>query len=181
MNEKKKTMYFAGAALLLALLAFATTPSRVTPNAFLDQGEEFFPEFKDPNTATSLEVINFNEETGEAVPFKVEFRDGRWTIPSHHDYPADGKERLAKTAAGVIGITKDDFRSDNVSDHELCGVIDPLDETATTLSGRGKRVTIKGENDKILADFIVGKEIEGREGFRFGAHANNFQVVQRIQ
>ena len=167
MNEKKKTMYFAGAALLLALLAFATTPSRVTPNAFLDQGEEFFPEFKDPNTATSLEVINFNEETGEAVPFKVEFRDGRWTIPSHHDYPADGKERLAKTAAGVIGITKDDFRSDNVSDHELCGVIDPLDETATTLSGRGKRVTIKGENDKILADFIVGKEIEGREGFRF--------------
>jgi len=167
MNEKKKTLYFIGGAILLALLAFATTPHRATPNDFLDQGEEFFPEFQDPNVATSLEVVSFNEETGEAVPFKVVFEDGKWSIPSHYNYPADGKDQLAKVAAGVIGIKKDDYRSDNVADHEALGVIDPLDESATSLTGRGTRVTISGENEKLLADFIIGKKVEGAKGYRF--------------
>lgn len=167
MKETKKTAIFAGIAVVLALLAFITAPGKVTPEAFLDQGEPFFPEFTDPNTAVSLEVIDYNEETGEAIPFKVVFEEGKWSIPSHYDYPADGKEQLAKTAAGVIQLHKDDFRSDNAADHELCGVIDPLDENTAALKGRGKRVTIRGENEKILADIIIGKEIPDREGFRF--------------
>ncbi len=166
MSEIKKTMTFGGVALVLVLLALITAPRQTTPDAFVDRGEAFFPDFTDPNVATTLEVIEFNDETAAASPFKVAFQDGRWTIPSHHDYPADGKDRLAKTAAGVIGITKDDFRSDNVSDHEVCGVIDPLDET-TSLTGRGKRVTIKGEGEEVLADLIIGNEIEGRENFHF--------------
>ena len=167
MNEKKKTYIFMGVAVVLLLIAFISQPGPVRPDAFLDQGEPFFPEFEDPNTAAVMEVVDFNEETGEAVPFKVEFKEGLWRIPSHYDYPADGKDHLAKTAAGVIGIKKDDFRSDNAADHEACGVIDPLDETATSMTGRGKRITLKAENDKVLADFIVGKKVEGREGFRF--------------
>jgi hypothetical protein len=166
MSEIKKTMTFGGAALVLALLALITAPRQSTPDAFVDQGEAFFPDFTDPNVATTLEVIEYSDETAAASPFKVAFQDGRWTIPSHHDYPADGKDRLAKTAAGVIGITKDDFRSDNVSDHEVCGVIDPLDET-TTLQGRGKRVTIKGEGEEVLADLIIGNELPDRENFHF--------------
>ena len=137
-------MTWAGAAVLLLLLAFLTAPRGFTPDAFLDQGEAFFPEFTDPNVATTLEVIEFDEETAASRPFKVTFTQGKWTIPSHHDYPADGQDRLARTAAGVIDIRKDDFRSNNVADHEACGVIDPLDQTVTTLKGRGKRVTIKG-------------------------------------
>jgi hypothetical protein len=97
----------------------------------------------------------------------VTFSNGRWTIPSHYNYPADAKDRLAQTAAGVIEIKKDDFRSDNVADHEACGVIDPLDENALSLGGRGQRVTIKGENDVILADLIIGNQVEDRENMRF--------------
>ncbi|MFQ5606843.1 MAG: DUF4340 domain-containing protein [Candidatus Zixiibacteriota bacterium] len=167
MDENKSTMIFGGAALGLALMAFLLSGPSVTPDAFLDQGEEFFPKFTDPNSATTLEVIEFNEETGRAKPFKVTNQNGVWTIPSHHDHPADGKERLAKTAAGVIGITKDDFRTDNVADHVGCGVIDPLDESALSLEGRGQRVTLKGNGGATLADFIVGKEVSGRAGFRF--------------
>jgi hypothetical protein len=168
MSETKKTLTYGGAALGLALLAFLfNLPGSGAPDEFFDRGEEFFPEFTDPNAATTLEVINYDEETGSAIPFKVTFKNGVWTIPSHHDYPADGKDRLAKTAAGVIGIKKDDFRSNNVADHEACKVIDPLDESAVALKGRGQRVTIKGENDKILADLIIGKEVEGRDKFRF--------------
>ena len=167
MNDLNKTYTYIGVAVLLALIAFFVKPTRLTPDAFLDQGELFFPDFTDPNTATTLEVIEFDEATGAGHPFKLTFTHGRWIIPSHHNYPADGADRLAQTAAGVIDIRKDDFRSDNVSDHEFCGVVDPLDEAAAGLAGRGKRVTIKGASDQVLADFIIGNEIEGRQGMRF--------------
>ncbi len=167
MNENRTTLIFGAVALLLIVGAIASTPKKITPDDFLDRGEVFFPEFKDPNTATTLEAVEFDEATASAIPFKVTYKNGQWTIPSHHDYPADGKDRLAKTAAGVIGLTKDDFRSNSVSDHEACGVIDPLDETNSSLKGRGKRITIKDQNDHVLADLIFGKELKDRIDFRF--------------
>jgi len=167
MTETRKTITYAGVALLLLLLAVISTPGRRTPEDFLDRGESFFPDFTDPNVATTLEVVEFDEETASARPFKVTFRDGKWTIPSHHNYPADGKDRLAQTAAGVISVTKEDFRSNNTADHEACGVLDPLDETVTTLRGRGKRVTIRDASDQVLADLIIGNKVEDRTGLRF--------------
>ena len=108
MDETKKTLTFVAVAVVLAILAFIAAPSKFTPEAFLDQGEPFFPEFVDPNTATTLEVIDYDEATGSAHPFKVTYENGEWTIPSHHGYPADGKDRLAQTAAsGECGHTKD--------------------------------------------------------------------------
>ncbi len=166
MTEMRKTMTFAGAALALAALALATTPRQKAPDEFFDQGEAFFPDFNDPNAARTLEVVEWDEATGSAAPFKVTYQGGRWTIPSHNGYPADGKDRLAKTAAGMIGITKDDFRTDNAADYEACGVIDPLDTANPSTQGRGKRVTIRGDNDVVLADLIIGKSFEGRDGFR---------------
>jgi len=167
MSETKSTLKFVGIAVVLVIIAYITTPGTQSPDTFFDVGEEFYPEFTDPNEAVSLEVIDFNEETGSALPFKVEYKEKQWRIPSHSNYPADGKDRLAKTAAGVIGIKKDDFRTDNVGDYEACGVIDPVDDTVLSLKGRGKRITLKGKNEKILADFIVGKKVAGSEGFRF--------------
>ena len=167
MSEFQKTMSLTGVAILLVLSALLTAPTRITPDSFLDQGEPFFPEFTDPNNATTLEVVEYDEETGTARPFKVTFQNGRWTIPSHHNYPADGQDQLAQTAAGVIEINKDDYRSNNVADHEAFGVVDPLDETSTTLKGRGKRVTIKGGSEQILADLIIGSTVEGRSNLRF--------------
>jgi hypothetical protein len=167
MSELQKTSMFGGAAVVLVALALVTTPRRAAPDAFFDVGETFFSEFADPETATTLEVVEFDEDTAAAATFEVTNRNGLWTIPSHHDYPADGEERLANTAAGVIAITKDDFRSDNVTDHESFGVIDPLDESVSTLRGRGRRVTFKGASEQVLADLIIGNPVEGRRGFRF--------------
>lgn len=167
MSELQKTQRIAGAAILLGVLAFASTPGRVVPDAFFDVGEPFFPEFTDPEAAATLEVIEFDEETASAMPFKVTNRNGLWTIPSHHDYPADGAERLANAAADVISVVKDDFRSDNVADHESLGVVDPADETVSVLQGRGTRVTFRGPDEQVLADLIVGRAVPGRSGLRF--------------
>ncbi len=167
MNELKTTQRIAGAAIVLGLLAFATTPGRVAPDAFFDVGEPFFPSFTDPEAAATLEVIEFDEDTASATPFKVTNRGGLWTIPSHHDYPADGEERLANAAADVISVVKDDFRSDNVADHDALGVVDPTDETVSTLQGRGTRVTFRDPDERVLADLIVGRAVPGRPGLRF--------------
>lgn len=167
MSEIKRTGIFAGAAVLLAILAVALAPHRITPEAFMDQGELFFPDFTDPNSAQTLEVVEYDQEAGAARPFKVTFKDGLWTIPSHYDYPADAKDQLAKTAAGVMVIRKDDYRTNNVAEQEACGVIDPLDNESLSLTGRGSRITLKGANDQVLADLIVGKAVPEREGFRF--------------
>ncbi len=167
MTELEKTTAFGGAAILVVALALTTAPSRSAPDAFFDVGETFFPDFTDPEAATSLEVVEFDEDTAAAATFRVMNRNGLWTIPSHHDYPADGEERLANTAAGMIAITKDDFRSDNVTDHEAFGVIDPLDEGVSSLRGRGRRVTFRGASEEVLADLVIGNPVEGRPGLNF--------------
>lgn len=167
MSELKKTLMVAGVAVLLGVVAVVSAPRPAVPDAFFDVGEPFFPEFTDPEMATTLEVVEFDEETASAIPFKVTNRNGLWTIPSHHDYPADGAERLANAAADIISVVKDDFRSDNVADHESLGVVDPTDETASTLQGRGTRVTFRGAGDVVLADLIVGRPVPSRPGLRF--------------
>ena len=167
MSELKKTLSVLGVAALLGVVALVSAPRRAVPDAFFDVGEPFFPAFTDPETASTLEVVEFDEDTASALPFKVTNRSGLWTIPSHHDYPADGAERLANAAADIISVVKDDFRSDNVSDHEALGVVDPTDDTVGTLVGRGTRITFKAPGEEVLADLIVGKPVPSRPGLRF--------------
>ncbi len=166
MNENKKTLWFLGAAVVLMILAIVVSPGRITPEAFIDQGEPFFPEFSDPNEATTLEVIDYDKETGASIPFKVAFENGKWSIPSHYNYPADGQKQLANTAAAIIEIKKDDYRSSSVAEHEKFKVVDPLDEN-TALEGRGQRITIRGKGEKLLADLIIGDSVAAKPGFRF--------------
>ena len=167
MSELKTTMSFAGIAVLLGVVALVSAPRRTAPDAFFDVGEPFFAEFTDPDMAATLEVVEWDAETASALPFAVTNRGGLWTVPSHHDYPADGEERLANAAADVISVIKDDFRSDNIADHEALGVIDPLDDTATSLEGRGTRLTFKDSSDAVVADLILGNPLLERPGFRF--------------
>ena len=77
-NEMKLTQALVAGAVILAAVAFLTAPKNITPNAFLDQGEAFFPDFEDPNTARTLEVIEFDDETAAARPFKVTNQNGLW-------------------------------------------------------------------------------------------------------
>ncbi len=101
MNSSIRTVLFAGLAVVSLGIAWAThslnTPLDLAE--FSDVGTEFSPDFKDPDQATGLQVASYNSKTGKTDVFKVESRDGLWRIPTHHDYPADGKDQLAKTAA----------------------------------------------------------------------------------
>lgn len=167
MNELKKTLIFCLAAGVLGVAAIVVDPGAATPDIFDDQGELFFPEFTDPQAPKVIEVIDYDEETATALPLKVEFRDNKWLLPSHHLYPADAEDRLASTAAALIDLRKDVVVSELVEDHAEFGVVDPFDDKTTSLAGRGKRVTLRDADGTVLADFIIGKKVEGKPGRRY--------------
>lgn len=164
MNPVVRTLAFVGAAVLslgaAGLTYYSSLPVKVDWSAEI--GEQFFPDFTDPNTATSLQVASFDREASKTNTFSVEFKDGKWRIPSHNNYPADGKERLKQTAASVIGITRGTLAGKTKEAHKLHNLLDPLDDKLTETQGRGDRITLKN-GDKVLVDFIIGKKKEGSE------------------
>src|SRR6516225_2574415 len=123
MKELYKTWIFVAVAFVLTGAAMVTSRDRAIRNeTFNDQGQPFFPDFKDPLACTDLEVVDFDPSTATASRFQVKFKDNKWVIPSHYDYPADAKDRLAKTASGVMDLTKDTVRSDRVEDQQALDV-----------------------------------------------------------
>ena len=161
MTETAKTAAFAAVALVLTGMAMIATRDRtVRPETFNDVGQPFFPEFKDPLACTDLEVVDYDPSTATASRFQVKFQNNKWVIPSHYNYPADARDRLSKTAAALMDLTKDTIRSDSPDDQEKMGVIDPLDAKAPSLKGRGKRITLRDASEKVLADFIIGDKIK---------------------
>jgi hypothetical protein len=153
MSESTKTLVFLLVAGVLAGGAAVKRSSggSVRPEAFDDQGKPFHPDFKDVSKALILEVWEFDQE-----PFRVQFKDGLWTLPSKHGYPADAEDQLAKTAAALVGVERTILRSTQEKDHARFGVVDPQAKSSLPAEGRGKRVILKGEGDKVLVDLIIG-------------------------
>src|SRR5206468_4459778 len=147
--------------------AVVVESERRTPAMFSDEGEAFYPKFHDPQSVKVIEVVDYDESTAAARPLKVEFRKSRWVVASNNDYPIDVGDRLVKTSAALIDLRKDQVRSDLVQDHAKYGVIDPLDQKVAGLQGRGKRVTLLDAQKTVLADYILGKPVEGKAGWRY--------------
>jgi hypothetical protein len=166
-SEARITAIMCFAALATVLVAWATGSRTRTPEAFADRGELFFPDFTDSNAAVSLEAVELDPRDGALLAFKVLNRGGRWIVPSQFDYPADARDRLSQIATAVIALRRDDFVTDLPADHERLGVVDPLDLSVSGLSGRGIRLTIRGQNERLLADIIIGNEAKEREGYRY--------------
>lgn len=166
MNETLKTAAFVACAAALVFSASRITPER-NMAIIVEEGLEFYPEFKDPQAVRAIEVVDYDESTATARPFKVDSRKGRWFVTSNTDYPIDVGDRLSKTAAALMDVKKDQIVSDAPQDHVKYGVIDPLDQKVSSLQGRGKRVTLRDDKKAVLADFILGKPVEGKTGWRY--------------
>ncbi|MCH9684406.1 MAG: DUF4340 domain-containing protein [Deltaproteobacteria bacterium] len=153
-------------ALGSAGAAWSMRTQDLPPPKFEDTGEPLFAGFTDPTVATNLEVVAWDEEDAKVVGFKVQQTEGRWVIPSHNDYPADGTERMGKAAASFIDVEKDRYYGDNPADHAAYGVLDP-DGDEGKGDEKGQRITIKDASDTVLVDIIVGKEVPEKQGFYY--------------
>lgn len=167
MKEWRLTLTWIAVAAITGFLAWRSVPAPRPFQAFSDEGTPFFPAFTDPLKVGSVEIITFQEATASAAPFKVWLKGGRWVIASHYGYPAEAKDRVSKTASMLVDLKKGAVRSDRAADHAALGVIDPLDESVSSMKGRGKRVTLRGMHEESLADLIIGNAVERKSDVYF--------------
>ena len=168
-RETVRTLGFVAAAVAcLAVTGIVEYASRPAPiKEFGRVGEEFYKDFTDPTLATALEVYIFDAERVEPRDFRVQrLPNGRWVIPSHHNYPADAEDRLARTAASLIGIKRGALVTRWPADHARYGVVDPRQDSLTVdqVEGVGRRIILRGEDGTVLADYIIGKPVKEPDG-----------------
>ena len=147
--------------LLAALTWWLTQPRQI--KEFENVGQPFFADFENSSDASSLEVLAVDANTAEVKSFRVEEKNGVWTIPSHYGYPAEAADRLARCSSSLIGLTRESLVGRTRSDHERFGVLDPLDEDLLDPEAAGKRVTLKDSSGNVLADLIIGNQAEERD------------------
>ena len=160
MNEIKTTFTFLAIAGVLAAVAlgshFMNQPS--DSKDFELVGEPFFANFDSASQAESLMVSAVDNESGKLERFEVNNQNGLWRIPSEYDYPAEAADRLATTASSVMGIVRESLAGRLSNEHAKLGVLDPLADDIEDPEGVGKRITLKGADDEVVVDLIIGKE-----------------------
>ena len=168
MTESQKTMIYVGVAVLLGLVAFTNRPEPPGVDPFEELGQLLFPDFEDANAANSLEISQYDEELSRFEQFKVAQIDGRWSIPSHQNYPADASDHLRDAATLLIDLEVIDVASDLASDHPMLGVIEPdQDKVESGAEGVGIAVEMQDEEGQKLAHLIIGKTFNEAKGLRF--------------
>jgi hypothetical protein len=167
MNENTKTVVLLAVAALAVLVVWSTHPSSPVDDGAETVGALLFPEFK-PLAAASLEIVKYDEETGDVIPFDVAQVKGIWSIPSHDNYPADAKEHLGQAASSLMDLKILSVASENTGDHELYGVRDPSDKDLKPgTPGVGMKVVMKDIDGKTLVALIIGKQDGDQADVRF--------------
>ncbi|MEA1950928.1 MAG: DUF4340 domain-containing protein [Planctomycetota bacterium] len=179
MNENTKTLLFVAVAVVFVATVWATRPVVDTSTGSSAVGEELFPEFTDPLAATSMEIVKYDEETGDSKTFKVAQVDGIWSIPSYDGYPADAKDQLAEAASSVMALKILDLTSENIGDQQEYGVFDPADkELKPGTVGVGTRVTMKDKDGKELLAMVIGKRDEEQPQLRYVRRVGQDPIYQ---
>jgi hypothetical protein len=171
MNENTKTLTLVAAAVVVMLLVWAPwtpAPQKDTGDV---RGQLLVADF-DPQSAASLEIVEFDEDTATVRPFKVAKvvvkGKTRWSIPSHENYPTDAKDQLADVAAGLMGRKILDVAGDSPGDHALYGVLDADPKVRKVGdTGVGTRVTMKDQSDKELLSLVIGKAVPDKSDLHY--------------
>ncbi len=170
MTEGRKTTVFALIAGAVALLAWATG-NRVTTDVSTANsriGATLFEKFNDPLEAASLKILKYDNTKEAFDEFEVskDRKSGLWTIPSHESYPADASKQMADAATLFIDLKVLDVASEKRGDQTLFGVVEPnKQKEAEGGEGVGMLVQLRDEKGEMLADLIIGKEIDGKKRF----------------
>ncbi|QDT18204.1 DUF4340 domain-containing protein [Alienimonas californiensis] len=176
MTETARTAAFAAvAAVAVAFAAILSWPGPTPETAGFEQvGTPFFTAFETNagDSAGNLSKIGrftitaFDADTGAIQDFRIR-RDeetGLYGI-APYDYPAEAAEQLAEIASALGSVERTALQSRRASDWADLGVVDPASEDVAQLEGRGLRIEVLGDDGNTLADLIVGKAVEGRDGY----------------
>ncbi|MBI1374759.1 MAG: DUF4340 domain-containing protein [Phycisphaera sp.] len=166
MSETKKTAVFGAIGLAMLIIGIVIQPRSVATKTNDDIGQPLFADFTDPLTANSLEVLAFEDTTGDLLQFKVAKVDGAWVIPSHENYPADASRRMADAASSLIGLQKLGAVSDSMNERSEFGVRNP-EKAKVGDTGVGRLVRMTDDKGNTLVQLIVGDAVKDRPGLRY--------------
>ncbi|MGQ9573941.1 MAG: DUF4340 domain-containing protein [Thermoguttaceae bacterium] len=157
-----RTYLFEAVAVLVAFAGWLGRPAVPGTQAGREfVGRVLFPEFTDRRSAIALEVVSPNLET-----FRVaQDASGRWTIPSHDNYPADYGTHLGQAASAFINLKIGALASEDPETHAQYGVLEPTQENRGA-SGVGTKVSITDSDQKVYS-LIIGNEVPERFGQRY--------------
>ncbi len=162
-QELTRTGIFAAVAAVAVVAAFAvdrlSQPEEIKEYEMV--GEAFFPDFTEPGKVKALEVHSYDEDSGKVVNFEVAYEDKAWRLKSYLDYPAEADERLAKTAASMIGIERAALAGRRENQYAKFGVEDPTNPNLEDPSTAGSLIVLKDEDGEVLAKYIIGKKVDG--------------------
>ena len=80
MNETSKSLTFLGVAAVCCVIAIVTAPETRDPNSHESRmGQALFDPF-DPSAATGIEIVEIDEEEGEAKSIEVVKTGKGWFI-----------------------------------------------------------------------------------------------------
>jgi hypothetical protein len=177
MSELSKTITFVVVAAVAGVVAWFSQPSSFNPKPDELKDQVLFPEFKDPLAVTSLEIVQYDEDTARVRPFKVAKLKNRWVIPSHDNYPADAKDQLAEAAAGLLDLKVLSVAADDTGSHAMYGVVDPDPKTLQAgATGVGTRIIMRDAADKALLSLIVGKQVKDKSDLYYVRKVGQDQV-----
>lgn len=179
MNDNQRTLTYLVVAAVAVVIAWEPWGRRASSTAPVEKTGKLFDSFEDPLAATSMRIIKYDEETGTLRTFQVAKSNGVWSIPSHQNYPADAREHLAEAATALIDLTVLGTAGDKPGEHEMFGVLDPDGKDLSPgATGVGTRVTMKGKDDVVLADLIIGKEVKDTPALRDVRQPSRDQVYK---
>ena len=177
MSEMAKTMVFVAVAVVALAAAFVSRPTTAVLDVQTLRGQNLTKGFSDPDAATRMRIVRFNEDTATMREFEVAEDDGLWTIPSKDGYPADAAQQMALAATSLMDLDILSVASDSAADHELYGVVDPLSpKLAAGQKGVGTRVIISDIHGEPLVDLIIGDQVKDAEKQRYVREADRDAV-----
>ena len=169
MTEGTKTGSLAAVVGIVALLAWATSSgNRVNTEIGKMVNKPLFEKFTDPLAAASLKILRYDNQKVDYVDFELarDRKIGLWTIPSHESYPADAGKQMSEAANLFIGLKVIDIATEKNSEQALFGVVGPNKQNADKGGeGVGMLVEMRDEKGDILADLIIGKEIDKKKRY----------------
>ena len=168
MNETSKSLTFLGVAAVCCVIAIVTAPETRDPNTHESRmGQALFDPF-DPSAATGIEIVEIDEEEGEAKSIEVVKTEKGWFIrrPGRPDYPANADNQVKDVSTILFDLRILDTASDAAGEHAKFSVLDPT-KAQPGENGVGKMIALKNSSGSNLAQLIIGSATEGLNNVRF--------------
>lgn len=166
--------------IVLGLLAiftafFAWMPQGRPESSSLGQLDEILGKESQPEQVAELQVANWDDTLKAPKVFQIKKEEGKWIIPSHFNYPADGNTRVGRTSGGVLNVKRGRLVTEDPKEFEKLGVVDPLSDSIES-KGRGKRITLKDQAGGVIVDLIVGNRADATDGMTYVREASSNAV-----